>query len=133
MIGLGLLSFNILPSFNITNMILAIIGPIIANYLTTSPYSIKEFLMFLMIMYIYTVILILYKCRNTKKTIKQKVTVSIFPVIPWIIWAIALIVMSYMINPMFMIVSGLMRSILGLILVSLIFYLPSLKISTGCF
>jgi len=122
-----------LSSFNTTNIILALVGPIIANYTMSSSSNIKDYLMFLMVMYIYTVVLILYKCRYTNKTIKEKATISWVPVIPWVVWSISLIIMSNMKNSVFTMASGLMSSVLGVILVALIFYLPSLQISSSCF
>lgn len=118
---------NFTSTFNIQNFFLSILGPVLASMAVSSPVFFHEYIIFLVLMYIYTYIIIYYKC---KKINHKGVALSM---IPWFIWAVVLYIIGFLNNPIFIISDTIGHSIIGLIVVGIIFYLPVIKLSNKCF
>ena len=118
------------PSFE--NILLSVIGPMVLIYGFGGPYNIKKLIIFIILITIYNQLINYYKCFRTKKSYNYKK--AFMSPISWYIWSIAVFVLFHFLkNPIFLLVGNITASFIGIILVGLIFYLPSLKLSSECF
>lgn len=107
--------------------------PVVAK-MVTGIYSFKQQLIFLAIMYIYTLSYLFYQCKyksTTKRSVNFKKALA--ATMPMLIYVIAVIVLHQLVlrtfNPYLMIFFTLFSSGFGLFYVSFYFYYPSVRLS----
>jgi len=83
---------------------------------------------FLACMIVYSYGLVYFRCKEIKDP--KRVLAAI---IPWVIWAVAIVVLGRLQTPITIFAYNLTASIVGVFLVGAVFYYSSLQLATGCF
>lgn len=122
-------------SFNMFNFALAVIGPFIISLFTGIPLQTKTIGIFLAAITVYTFSILFYRCKTNEKDFKFE---SVYKTVwPWFVWLLIILglrlVLRYMLNPMLIVALSVIASKIGIVIVSMFFYYPSLRLFSDCF